>query len=81
MEIDEGNCKCFENRRKVISCGLLPYNFSSRNKTNKQNNLLTLTVSCEKSCLTRRKKTVKNKWMNNNNNKNEIKRKDKRKRD
>ena len=52
---------------------------------NKQNNLLTLTVSCEKSCLTRRKKTVKNKWMNNNNNnnnnKNEIKGKDKRKRD
>ena len=27
---------------KKRSCGLLPYNFNSRNKTNKQNNLLTL---------------------------------------
>ena len=50
-----------------------------------KNNLLNLTVSCEKSCLIRIKK-VKNKWINNNNNnnnnnKNEIKRKDKRKRD
>ena len=34
-------------------------------QTNKQNNLLTLTVSCEKSCLIREKK-VKNKWINNN---------------
>ena len=39
----------------------MPYNFSSRNKTNiqtkKQSNLLTLTVSCEKrSCLIRSKK-------------------------
>ena len=52
-------------------------------KQNKQNNLLTLTVSCEKSCLIRRGKKKKNKWINNNNinNKNEIKRKDKRKRD
>ena len=30
---------------------------------NKQNNLLTLTISCEKSCLFRRKK---NEWINNN---------------
>ena len=35
-------------------------------QTNKQNNLLTLTVSYEKSCLIRRKKKVKNKWINNN---------------
>ena len=44
----------------------MKYNFSSRNKTNKQGNLLTLTVSCEKSCLIRRKKKVKTKWINNN---------------
>ena len=45
-----------EKRR---SCGLLPYNFGSKNKTNKQNNQLTLTVSCEKSCLIRTKKMNK----------------------
>ena len=76
---------------KEWSCELLPYNFSSRNKTNKQNNLLTLTVSGEKSYLTRRKKKLKKGINNNNNNnnnnsnndsnKNEIKRKNKNKRD
>ena len=50
----------------VKNCGLLPYNFSSRNKTNKQNSQLTLAVPSEKSCLIRRKKKVKNKWINNN---------------
>ena len=43
-------------------------------QTNKQNNLLTLTVSCKKSCQIRRKK-----WINNNNNNNKIKRKEKKK--
>ena len=47
---------------------------------NKQSNLLTLTVSCEKSCLIRRKKMNKG-INNNNNNNNKIKRKEKRKRD
>ena len=32
-----------------------PSNFSSRNKTKKENHLLTLTVSREKSCLIRKK--------------------------
>ena len=42
---------------KKQGCRLLPYNFSSRNKTNKQSNPLTLTVSCEKrSYLIRSKK-------------------------
>ena len=59
MEINEEHCKSFGNGRKLISGGLLPNNFSARNKTNKQNNLLTLTVSCEKSCLIRRKKSKK----------------------
>ena len=48
---------------KQWSYGLLPYNFSSRNKTkqtDKQNNLPILTVLCEKSCLIRREK----KWIN-----------------
>ena len=47
-------------------------------ETNKQNNLLTLTVSRKKTCLIERKKM--NKWINNNNNnKKRIKRKEKRK--
>ena len=60
MEINEEHCKSFENGRKIILMknGLLSYNFSSRNKTNKQNNLLTIAVSCEKSCLIRRKKST-----------------------
>ena len=60
IEIKEENYKPFGNWRKV-----LPYNFSSRNKTkqtNKQSDLLTLTVSCEKSsCLIRSKKEKKTK--------------------
>ena len=50
---------------KKWSCGLLPFKFSSRNKTNKQtnkqNNLLTLTVSCEKSSCSIRSKKKKTK--------------------
>ena len=62
MEIAEKNCKYFANGRKVMKfwiITLLPYNFGSRKLTNKQNNLLTLTVSYEKSCLIRRKKSKK----------------------
>ena len=47
-------------------------------QTKKQNSLLTMAVSCEKSCLIRKKRTNNN---NNNNNKNKLKRKEKRKRD
>ena len=57
-----------QNRR---GCGLLTYNFSSRNKTNKQakkptnkqSNLLNLTASCEKrNCLiSSKKKSTKSK--------------------
>ena len=47
-----------ENQR---GCELLHYNFSSRNK-NRQSNLLTLAVSCEKrSCLIRNKKEKQHK--------------------
>ena len=58
--------------KKIVnlwSCGLLPHNFSSRNKTNKQNKLLTLAISCEKRrCLIRSKKEKKQNKNNNNNN-------------
>ena len=59
MEINEEHCKSFGNGRKVMKLWIITYNFSSRNKTNKQNNLLTLIVSCEKGCLIRRKKKSK----------------------
>ena len=51
-----------ETGEKQWGCELLPYNFTSRNKT-KQSNLLTLTVSCEKrtSCLISSKKRSQNK--------------------
>ena len=65
MEINKEHCKSFGNGRKVIKLSIINLQFSSRNETNKQNNLLTLTVSSEKSCLIRRKKKVKNKWINN----------------
>ena len=58
MEINEENCKSFGNGRKVMKLWIITLQFQlkKQNKqTNKQNNLLTLTVSCEKSCLIRRK--------------------------
>ena len=75
MEINEENCKSFRNGRKV-SCGLLPYNFISRNKTNKQTKWSTdLNRFMWEKLLNQKKK--KNKWINNNNynnnNKNEKK--------
>ena len=63
MEINEEYFKSFRNARKVMKLWIITYNFSSRNKTNKQNNLLTLTVSYEKSSLIRRKKTLQDKQL------------------
>ena len=57
MEINEEHCKSFGNGRKVMKLWIITLQFQL--KTNKQNNLLTLTVSCEKSCLIRRKKKEK----------------------
>ena len=54
MEINEENCKSFGNGRKVMKLWIITLQFQlkKQNKqTNKQNNLLTLTVSHEKSCL------------------------------
>ena len=53
MEINEEHCKSFENRRKVMKLWIITLQFQL--KTNKQNNLITLTVSSEKSYLIRRK--------------------------
>ena len=54
MEINEENCKSFGNRRKVMKLWIITLQFQHK-KQNKQNNLLTLTVSGEESCLVRRK--------------------------
>ena len=54
MEINEENCQSFGNGRKVMKLWIITVQFllKKQNKqTNKQNNLLTLTVSHEKSCL------------------------------
>ena len=64
MEINEENCKPFGNRRKVIKMWITLKNQLKKQskQTNKQNNLLTLTVSCEKkSCLIRSKRKKKTK--------------------
>ena len=59
MEINEENCKSFENGKKVMKLWIITLQFQlkKQNKqTNKQNNLLTLTISFEKrSCLIRKK--------------------------
>ena len=74
MGINEEDCKSFGNERKVTKLWIINLQFKLKKKTNKQSNLLILTVSCKKSCQIRRKK-----WINNNNN---IKtKKKKRKRD
>ena len=62
MEINEENCKSFGNSRKVMKLWIITLQFQlkKQNKqTNKKNNLLTLTIACEKSCLSRRKKMNK----------------------
>ena len=55
-------CKSFGNGRKVMKLCIITLQFQL--KTNKQNNLLILTVSCEKSCFIRRKKNNNNKEIN-----------------
>ena len=54
MEINEENCKSLGNGRKVMKLWIITLQFQLQ--ANKQNNVLTLTVSCEKSCLIRIKK-------------------------
>ena len=82
----EKNCKSFGNGRKVMKLWVITRQFQlkKQNKqTNKQNNLLTLTISCEKrSCLIRskKKKTKPNQKNNNNNNNNKKKKREKKKR-
>ena len=74
MEINEENCKPFGNRRKVMKLWIitLQIKLKKQNKqTNKQYNLPTLTVSCEKwGCLIRSKKKKKQNKNNNSNNNN-----------
>ena len=51
MEKYEENCKSFGNRRKVMKLWIITLQFQLKKEnkqTNKQNNLLTLTVSTEK---------------------------------
>ena len=55
IEINEENCKSFGNRRKVMKLWIIILQFRLK-KQNKQN-VLTLTVSCEKSYLIRSKKS------------------------
>ena len=50
MGINEEDCKSFGNERKVMKLWIITQQFQLKKKTNKQNNLLTLTVSCKKSC-------------------------------
>ena len=72
MKTNGENCKSFWNGRKVMKLWIITLQFKLK-KQNKQNNLLTLTVSYEKSCLIRKKI---NKLINgNSNNKNKIRRK------
>ena len=60
MEINEENCKSFENGRKVMKLLIITPQFQlmKQNKQinkRKKNNLLTLTVSSErKSCIIRK---------------------------
>ena len=60
MEIDNENRKAFGNGRKLMKLWIitLQFNLKKQNKqTKKQNDLLTLTVSCKKrSCLIRSEK-------------------------
>ena len=58
MEINKENDKSFGNLRKVMRLWTLALQFHLKKQdkqTNKQNNLLTLTFPCEKSCLVREK--------------------------
>ena len=51
MEINEETCKSFRNGKKVIKLWIITLKFQPKKQnkqTSKQNNLLTLTVSCER---------------------------------
>ena len=48
MEINQEDCRSFGNRRKVMKLWIITLQFQIKKQTNKQSNLLTLTVSCEK---------------------------------
>ena len=50
MGINEEDCNSFGNERKVMKLWIITQQFQLKKKTNKQNNLLTLTVSYKKSC-------------------------------
>ena len=56
MEMNEEDYKSFGNGRKVMKLWIITLQFQLKKKTSKQNNLLTLTVLCQKSCQIRRKK-------------------------
>ena len=57
MEINEESCKSFGNGGKVRKFWIITIEFRLKKKKQTQkNDLLTLTVSCEESCLIRRKK-------------------------
>ena len=58
MEINKENGKSFRNGRKVMKLWIIALQFQlkkQKKQRNKQNNLLTLTFPCEKSCLVREK--------------------------
>ena len=58
IKINEENCKSFGNGRKVMRLWIITLQFQLKKQDKETNtiNLLTLTISCEKSCLIRRKK-------------------------
>ena len=55
MGLSEEDCKSFGNGRKVIKLWVITLQFKLKKKTNKQNNLLALTVSCKKRRQIRKK--------------------------
>ena len=63
MEISGENCQPFGNGRKEMKLWIitLQIQLKKERQTNKQNNLLTLTVSCEKSSCSVRSKNKKTK--------------------
>ena len=59
MEVIEEDCKSWERKKSNEVVDYYSTISAQETKTNKQNNLLTLTISCEKSCLIRRRKKNK----------------------
>ena len=60
MEINQENCQSFGNGGKVMKLWIITLQFQLKKQNKQTKNLLTLTISFEKSQLIRRKK-VKNK--------------------